>query len=87
MDDVAITSAVKRLRKLHENAEAEDFFNHFTHVLKLPLSRGTSKDRLASFDEKIFEVVCQFATSFLRDSDSEIEKPDKSEYSNVFITW
>ena len=67
LEDVAVSKGVNILRKLHENNENETskFFNLFTHILKLPLSRGTSKDRLSSYEEKIFEVVCQFATSFL----------------------
>ena len=70
MDDIAVSKAVKHLRKLHANTEDADtsvFFEHLTHLLRLPLSRGSSKDRMSSFDEKIFEVVCQFATSFLQD--------------------
>ena len=66
LDEVSVTKAVKQLQKLHEVHGSDDcFFGHFTNMLKLPLSKGTSKDRLNTFDEKIFEVVCQFATSFL----------------------
>ena len=87
MDDVAISKAVKHLRKLHEtnavdDSETRQFFNHFTHLLKLPLSRGTSKDRLTSFDEKIFEVVCQFATSFLHENKENVENDEDRDKKN-----
>ena len=80
LDEVSVTKAVKQLRKLHEtlkeNNEARPFFQHFTHLLELPLSKGTGKDRMSSYDEKIFEVVCQFATSFLHSEDKEKENSD-----------
>jgi hypothetical protein len=73
MEDVSVTTGVKYLTKVHKIAKDENlaatFFQHFTHILKLPLSRGTSKERMTSYDEKIFEVVCQFATSFLHDEE------------------
>ena len=79
LDEVSVTKAVKQLRKLHETLREDDkakpFFLHFTHLLELPLSKGSSKDRMSSYDEKIFEVVCQFATSFLHTEEEE----DKSE--------
>ena len=63
MDDIAVSKAVKHLRKLHENVEdsrfenSKLFFEHLTHLLRLPLSRGSSKDRMCTFDEKVFENV------------------------------
>ena len=89
MDDIAVSKAVKHLRKLHENVEdsrfdnSKLFFEHLTHLLRLPLSRGSSKDRMCTFDEKVFEVVCQFATSFLQ-SKSEEEQVKKFVESFVF---
>ena len=75
---MAVTKAVNFLKKIYEklgendDIEHAEFFNHFIHLLKLPLSKGTSKDRMTQFDEKIFEVVCQFGTSFLKkDGDDE----------------
>ena len=77
LDDVPVTKAVKQLRKLHEVHGGEDsFFVHFTNLLKLPLSKGTSKDRLNTYEEKIFEVVCQFATSFLHQEELEQKEND-----------
>lgn len=69
MDDIPVTKGVKVLRKIHDDLTDEQeqkiFLKYFTHILKLPLSRGTSKDRMSPFEEKVFEVACQFATSFL----------------------
>ena len=54
------------------------FYVKCTNDFRLPMSRGTSKDRMCSFDEKVFEVVCQFATSFLQKSEEEEETKEKS---------
>ena len=84
MDDIAVSKAVKHLRKLYETVEdsrfdnSKVFFDHLTHILRLPLSRGSSKDRMCTFDEKVFEVVCQFATSFLQ-SKTETEEGNDTE--------
>ena len=87
MDDIAVSKAVKHLRKLHENVEdsrfenSKLFFEHLTHLLRLPLSRGSSKDRMCTFDEKVFEVVCQFATSFLQSKSEESEEGNEANKS------
>ena len=87
MDDIAVSKAVKHLRKLHENVEdsrfdnSKLFFEHLTHLLRLPLSRGSSKDRMCTFDEKVFEVVCQFATSFLQSKSEESEEGNETNKS------
>ena len=87
MDDIAVSKAVKALRKLHENVEdsrfenSKLFFEHLTHLLRLPLSRGSSKDRMCTFDEKVFEVVCQFATSFLQSKSEESEEGNETNKS------
>lgn len=88
MDDVPVSKAVKHLRKLHHQAESDeekrDFFKYFVHLLRLPLSRGTSKDKLTTYDEKIFEVVCQFATSFLQENeDKEDDKENNKSKENA----
>ena len=78
LDEVSVTKAVKQLQKLHEvHGSDNSFFKHFTNLLELPLSKGTSKDRLNTFDEKIFEVVCQFATSFLHKQEEESNDKEK----------
>ena len=82
MEDFAVTKAVNVLRKVHENLkgdpENQQFFTHFIQLLKLPLSKGTSKDRMTTFDEKIFEVVCQFGTSFLKKEEDESMNSSKA---------
>ncbi len=79
MDDVPVSKAVKHLRKLHDDETSHQylFVNYLTHFLRLSVLQGNSKDRMNRFDEKIIDVVCRFATSFL--DDVEKNKADESE--------
>lgn len=89
MEDVAVSKGVKELRKLLTENEGksgnhEEFLKYFTHLLRLPLSRGSVKDKMSSYDEKIFEVACQFATSFLGDDkEDETAKKDPEDSSLI----
>lgn len=75
LDEVPSAKAVKHLRQIHENLDDHDeFFRHFIFLLRLPLSRGTGKDRMDHKDEKILETACRFVTSYLpKNEDSENE--------------
>ena len=48
--------AVGKMKKIFEDAEPENFFQHLIFMLQVPLVNGSSKERPNKFDEKILQV-------------------------------
>ena len=44
------------MKKIFEDAEPENFFQHLIFMLQVPLVNGSSKERPNKFDEKILQV-------------------------------
>jgi hypothetical protein len=48
--------AVGKLKKLYEEADRDNFFDHLVFMLRVPLVNGSSKERPNKYDEKILQV-------------------------------
>ena len=57
--------------------------------LQIPLVNGTSKERPNKFDEKLFEVVCRFSSSFVVEALAKREKGlcEGEEEVNLDVPW
>ena len=54
------------MKKIFDDSERDNFFDHMVFMLQVPLVTGTSKERPNKFDEKILQVTnCFLSTNTL----------------------
>ena len=54
------------MKKIFDDSERDNFFDHMVFMLQVPLVNGTSKERPNKFDEKILQVTnCFLSTNTL----------------------